>query len=55
MNDTRVFLIDRNQSLIIRFTAFEDEGEYVCNATNRIGNDISTNFLTIIGMFIRYV
>lgn len=44
--------MDKNQTLLIRFTALEDEGYYVCNASNRIGSAVSTNTLTLIGMFI---
>jgi len=50
-NDSRVLLKDRNQTLLIRFTALEDEGFYYCNASNRIGNAISTYTLNLIGMF----
>lgn len=42
-------LSDKNQTLLIRFTALEDEGVYVCNASNRIGSAISTNTLILIG------
>lgn len=53
-NDSRVLLKDRNQTLLIRFTALEDEGFYICNASNRIGSVISTNTLNLIGMFVFY-
>lgn len=45
-----MFLRDANQTLLIRFTALEDEGFYVCNASNRIGSAVSTNTLILTGM-----
>ncbi|XP_050544021.1 vascular endothelial growth factor receptor 1 isoform X2 [Daktulosphaira vitifoliae] len=47
-NESRVLLLDKNQTLLIRFTALEDEGVYKCNASNRLGSVISTNTLTLI-------
>ncbi|VVC44268.1 Protein kinase, ATP binding site,Tyrosine-protein kinase, active site,Immunoglobulin [Cinara cedri] len=47
-NDTRVLLADKNQTLIIRFTALEDEGSYTCNVSNRIGSSTLTNSLIFI-------
>ncbi|XP_050420983.1 vascular endothelial growth factor receptor 1 isoform X2 [Adelges cooleyi] len=47
-NESRVILLDKNQTLLIRFTALEDEGAYMCNASNRIGSVTSTNTLTLI-------
>lgn len=47
-------LSEKNQTLLIHFTALEDEGVYVCNASNRIGSAVSTNKLIFIGMLKRY-
>lgn len=50
MNSTRLKIKDKNQTLIM-LTALEDEGDYVCNASNRIGSDVSTYSLIFIGMY----
>ncbi|XP_022178523.1 vascular endothelial growth factor receptor 1 isoform X3 [Myzus persicae] len=48
-NDSnRLELRDKNQTLVIRFTALEDEGYYVCNISNKVGSAISTNTLYLI-------
>ncbi|KAF0766886.1 vascular endothelial growth factor receptor 1 isoform X2 [Aphis craccivora] len=47
-NDSRLLLLDKNQTLVIRFTALEDEGYYVCNASNKVGSAVSTKTLYLI-------
>jgi len=47
-------LRDKNQTLVILFTALEDEGYYVCNASNKVGSAVSTKTLYLIGMITKY-
>lgn len=54
-NDTRVLFLDKNQTLLIRFTALEDEGIYMCNVSNRLGSATVTNTLTLIGMLTTFI
>ncbi|XP_060867787.1 vascular endothelial growth factor receptor 1 isoform X2 [Metopolophium dirhodum] len=46
-NDSRLELRDKNQTYVVKFAALEDEGNYVCNVSNKVGSAISTYKLII--------
>lgn len=48
--DPRVFLQDKNQTLVIRHAALEDEGIYTCSASNRVSSAVMKSTLTLSGM-----
>lgn len=53
VNDMRVLLQDDNQTILIYNIKLEDEGTYVCNASNRFGSVFLKFNLTVIGTILR--